>query len=79
MLDLWYFIVAVAVSVGAFFGIWISKIAHRREWNRLQRERKVVVDGLRELDRRRQEWRHLQGLNREDITYTYDRCRPSPW
>lgn len=60
MFDLEYLIIAAAASAGAFFGIWISKIALRREWKRLQRERKVVVEAIRELDRRRQEWRHLQ-------------------
>lgn len=61
MFELWYLIVVAAVSVGTFFGIWLSEIVLRREWNRLAKARKNVNDNLREVEARLEEWRQLQG------------------
>lgn len=65
MCDLPNSAVAAALIVGIFVGIFlalrISDIVLKREWDRLGRARKDVNDARRDLERRLDEWRRLQG------------------
>lgn len=60
MLNIWYFIIAGAVAAGTFHGLWLSDIVLRREWKRLAQSWKSINDSRCELERRQDEFWHLQ-------------------
>lgn len=52
----------IGILVGIFLSLRLSDIMLRREWDRLGLARKDVNDARRDLERRLNEWRLLQGL-----------------
>lgn len=54
-------VLIVGIFVGIFLALRLSDFVLRREWHRLGRARKEVNDARRDLERRLDEWRRLQG------------------
>lgn len=62
MPGLWYFIIMAPLTAGTFFGLWLSEMVLRREWNHLRRSRRTVNEAKLELEQMWEEWRQLQDM-----------------